>query len=136
MAKKSSPLIRMSWSDRSEGQRYPYIIFFSAKQFELSKVAKDNQILRTSKVNNCMIFTNCSAQIFSHFGRIKSNFFSEGNSTDFHLIVISRSLFFFDLIFELFKSRTGFHFRFSNFCPLPTAIIITFKPVYFSTLDR
>ena len=52
----------MTRSDRSQGQRFPYINFFSAKQFELSKVAKDNQILRTSKVNNCMIFTNCSAQ--------------------------------------------------------------------------
>ena len=54
LAKKPSPLIMMSWSDRSQEQRYPYINFF--------KVAKDNQILRTYKVDNCMIFTNCSVQ--------------------------------------------------------------------------
>ena len=79
------------------------------------------------KIDKTALYLMNYRQIFSHFGRIKSNFFSEGNSTDFHLIVISRSLFFFDLIFELFKSRTGFHFRFSNFYPLPTVIIITFK---------
>jgi len=30
----------MSWSDQSQGQRYPYKNSFSAKQFELSKKGK------------------------------------------------------------------------------------------------
>ena len=57
-------------------------------------------------------------QIFSHFGRIKSNFFSEGNSTDFHLIVISRSLFFLWFNFWTFHITYWFSFPFFEFLPL------------------
>ena len=150
LAKKPSPLIMMSWSDRSQGQRYPYINFFSANNSYFPKWQKRIRFWERArsitvwfsqtvvhKIDKTALCLMNYRQIFSHFRRNKSNFFFPKETQPIFIWSSFLSLFFFfDLIFELFTSRTGFHFRFSNFCPLPTVIIITFKPVYFSTLDR
>ena len=131
LGKKPSPLIMMSWSDRSQGQRYPYINFFSANNSYFPKWQKRIRFWERArsitvwfsqtvvhKIDKTALCLMNYRQIFSHFGRIKSNFFSEGNSTDFHLIIISRSLFFLWFNFWTFHITYWFSFPFFEFLPL------------------